>query len=122
MPLHCCDMEPRRLRHLSRTVVRGHEVPVAHGLRARLLGLALLRLDRAGPGLLIPRCASVHTFGMCFALDVVFLDSSGRALRQVRGVPPWRIVALRGAHAVLETPAVYAGAVAGRAPQSPKRR
>ena len=29
---------------------------------------------RPGAGLLIPRCSSVHTFGMRFALDLVFLD------------------------------------------------
>jgi uncharacterized protein YjbJ (UPF0337 family) len=86
-------------------VVLGHEVPMALGLWTRLLGLAFLRLDCASPGLLIPRCASVHTFGMRFALDVVFLDRSGRALREVRGVPPWRVVTCRGADAVLETPA-----------------
>jgi uncharacterized protein len=114
-------MESRRLRRLPRAVVLGHEVPVARGLWTRLLGLALLHPDCASPGLLIPRCASVHTFGMRFALDVVFLDRSGRALREVRGVPPWRVVALRGADAVLETPTgVYAGAVRVVRSRAPK--
>ena len=60
--------------------VGGLEVPVAVGLRARLLGLAGLEREQAGPGLLIPRCSSVHTFGMRFALDLVFLDRRRRAL------------------------------------------
>ena len=98
-------MEPRRLRRLSRAEVHGIEVPVAQGLRARLLGLALLRRERAGSGLLIPRCSSIHTFGMRFALDVVFLDDEGRTLREVRGVARFRAVACRGAAAVLELPA-----------------
>jgi hypothetical protein len=70
-----------------------------------LLGLALLPRHSAGPGLLIPRCASVHTFGMRFALDIVFLNAAGRPLRVARGVRGGRIVACRGAHAALERPA-----------------
>jgi uncharacterized membrane protein (UPF0127 family) len=98
-------MEPRRLRRLPRAEVHGIEVPVARGLRARLLGLALLHRKRAGPGLLIPRCGSVHTFGMRFALDVVFLDDERRTLREVRGVARSRVVSCHGAASVLETPA-----------------
>jgi uncharacterized membrane protein (UPF0127 family) len=104
-------------------VVLGHEVPVAEGLWMRLLGLALLRPDCANPGLLIPLCRCVHTFGMRFALDVVFLDRSGRVLHEVRAVPPWRVVACRGADAVLETPTgVYAGAVRVCAPEPRKEK
>jgi uncharacterized protein len=86
-------------------VVAGNEVPVADGFRARLLGLALLDVEAAGPGLLIPRCASVHTFGMRFALDVYFLGSGVEILDVRRAVPPRRFVAHRGAASVLEIPA-----------------
>jgi uncharacterized membrane protein (UPF0127 family) len=86
-------------------VVAGNEVPVAVGFRARLLGLALLDLEAAGPGLLIPRCASVHTFGMRFALDIYFLGSGHEILDVRRTVPPRRFVAHRGAASVLEIPA-----------------
>jgi uncharacterized membrane protein (UPF0127 family) len=113
-PLHCFDMEPRRLRRLPRTEAHGIEVPVAQGLRARLLGLALLRREWAAPGLLIPRCSSIHTFGMRFALDVVFLDEEGRTLREVRGVARSRVVSCRGAAAVLETPAGLYSPARGR--------
>jgi uncharacterized protein len=101
----CCDMEPRRLRRLARTEVLGREVPVASGFRSRLLGLALLPRERAGAGLLIPRCSSVHTFGMRFPLDLVFLDREGSGVCEVRAVRPFRIVACPGAAAVLELPA-----------------
>jgi len=64
-------------------------------------------LDRsdAGPGLLIPGCRSVHTFGMRFALDVAFLDAEGAVISRRRAVPPRRFVADRRAAAVLELPA-----------------
>jgi uncharacterized membrane protein (UPF0127 family) len=51
----------------------------------------------------IPRCRSVHTFGMRFPLDVIFLDADGRPIRVVRNVSPWRVVSCRGADAVVET-------------------
>ena len=95
----------RRLGGLPRRVVLGHEVRVAVGLRSRLLGLALLDLAEAGPGLLIPRCSSVHTFGMKFALDAYFLGDDGGILEARRAVPPYRFLACRGAVAVLEIPA-----------------
>lgn len=83
--------------------------PVAKGFRARLLGLAWRDQAAAGPGLLIPRCASVHTFGMRFALDVFFLDRAGRVISVRRRVPPRRVLWQRGAAAILEIPAVEGG-------------
>jgi trehalose synthase len=97
-------MTCRRLRRLPSRTVLGHEVPVARGVRARLLGLAHLDRERAGAGLLIPRCNSVHTFGMRFALDLVFLDGGGTVLAVRRGLRPRRVAAHRGAAAVLELP------------------
>ena len=99
------ERPPRRLRGLSRVYVLGRSVPVARGARSRLLGLALLRLERAGEGLLIPRCRSVHTFGMRFPLDLVFLGPDGRVLLMRRAVQPGRLLVCRGAAAVLELPA-----------------
>ena len=96
---------PRRLRHLAAATVLERRVPVASSPLARLLGLALLDRRRAGVGLLIPRCRSVHTFGMRFALDVVFLDAALRPLAVRTNVPPRRLAGLRGARAVLELPA-----------------
>lgn len=80
-------------------------VPVAKDFRTRLRGLAFRDRADAGPGLLIPRCASVHTFGMRFALDVYFLDGEGAAIAVRRAVPPRRILWQAGSSAVLEVPA-----------------
>ena len=75
---------------------------VARTRRRRLLGLALRRAPPEGWALLLPRCRSVHTFGMRFAIDVVFLDAGGRVVRVVTGVRPGRVVTCRRAAAVLE--------------------
>lgn len=102
-------MDPRelpcRLRGAPVAEVGGIVVPVADTAVRRLVGLALLARERSGPGLLIPRCRSVHTFGMRFALDLTFLDHGFRPVDHVPGVPPNRVVARPGAAAVLEVPA-----------------
>ena len=72
--------------------------------RARLLGLAGLRAPPAC-GLMLPHTRSVHTFGMRFALDLVWLDARGRAVRIDLDVPPRRVRSCRAARAVLELPA-----------------
>jgi hypothetical protein len=95
----------RRLRRLSVRRVLGQSVRVAAGRRSRLLGLAWLRRERAGEGLLIPRCSSVHTFGMRFALDIHFLDAEASVIETRRAVPRRRIVSCPGAEAVLEVAA-----------------
>ena len=100
-------MAMRRLRDLPSTVVLGREVPVASSFRSRLLGLAHLDGDEAGAGLLIPRCSGVHTFGMRFPLDIVFLDRDGRPCSSRREVPPRRFAWDRRAHAVLELACSY---------------
>jgi uncharacterized membrane protein (UPF0127 family) len=97
-------VEPIRFRGLERAQILGSTVPVATTLPSRLLGLALLRGGRAGAGLLIPRCRSVHTFGMRFPIDVLFLDADGRVIALSRGVPPCRVIRCPGAMAVLELP------------------
>ena len=85
-------------------MVAGRRVPIADRPIARVLGLALLDRDRAGPGLLIPRCRSIHTFGMRFPIDVVFLDRDGAVISRHAAVRPWRVVTERRASSVLELP------------------
>jgi uncharacterized membrane protein (UPF0127 family) len=95
---------PLRFRRLDRVQTLGRSVPVATTFLSRLLGLAWLSRDRAGEGLLIPRCRSVHTFGMRFALDLRFLDAAGRVVEVRRSVPPARFLHCSLADAVLERP------------------
>jgi uncharacterized protein len=95
---------PIRFRGLEHTRMLGVEVPVATTRPSRLLGLALLSRDRAGAGLLIPRCRSIHTFGMRFRLDLLFLDAEGRVVELRRAVPPRRVIRCSRAMAALELP------------------
>jgi uncharacterized membrane protein (UPF0127 family) len=77
---------------------------VARGVRARLVGLAWRR-EPPVEALLLPRTRSVHTFGMRFALDLLWLDQDGAVVRIDREVPPRRVRTCLRARAVLEVPA-----------------
>ena len=80
-------------------------VEVAVTRRARRKGL----LGRAGlapfSALVLAPCAAVHTMFMRFAIDVIFVDSKGRAVHVVPGLAPWRAAMALFAHAVIELPA-----------------
>ena len=56
----------------------------------------------AAEGMVIEPCASVHTFWMGYALDLVFLDRADRVLGLCEDVLPWRTRSRRGARKTLE--------------------
>ena len=76
---------------------------MARGFRERLIGMAWTRQPRAD-AMLLPRCRSVHTFGMRFDLDLYWLDASGEVVRVDLGVRPRRVARCRRAHSVIEVP------------------
>jgi uncharacterized membrane protein (UPF0127 family) len=72
---------------------------------ARLWGLAGLRAPPPGDvALLLAPCRSVHTIGMRWPLDLVWLGPDGRVVRVDEDVGPWRARSCRAARAVLEVP------------------
>ena len=71
----------------------------------RLKGLLGTKEMLEGQGLLLRPCNCVHTCGMRYAIDVLFLDSDGRILKLVQELKPWRSACCWTAAAVLELPA-----------------
>lgn len=108
-------MPPSRFFTLpQRRLPGGCVVYLATTRVARTRGLAGLDALDAHTGLQIPRCRSVHTFGMRFALDLVWLDGAGAVVRVDRDVAARRLRACARARAVVEVAAGRADAfVAG---------
>ncbi len=72
-------------------------------LGARMRGLLGRRGLAPGHAMYICPCPSIHTFGMQFALDLVFVDKALQVVRIVWDVGPHKMVTGgRGAHAVFE--------------------
>jgi hypothetical protein len=78
----------------------------------RAVGLLGRRELATGAAMWIRPCRSIHTLGMRFAIDAVFLDRRLEVVRVCRGVRPWRVVPLVWrARSVVELPAGTAAAV-----------
>ena len=99
-----------RFADLPHRTLTGDVVLVeARTSKARRRGLSRLDLLPADHALHI-RTASVHTFGMRFALDLIWLDKQGTVVRIDRDVPPHRVRACFRARSVVETVAGHADA------------
>ena len=90
--------------------------------RSRRRGLAKLDALPATHALHIPATPSVHTFGMRFALDLIWLSKDGVIVRVDRDVAPRRMRFCRPARSVVETVAgqadAFLAAGVGAAPSS----
>ena len=82
-------------RHRSVLIAAGRPVAqplwIARTAPERMRGLLGRSGLPAGEALLIERCNGVHTFGMQFAIDVLFLDRDGTVLKAFPGLRPWRM-------------------------------
>jgi uncharacterized membrane protein (UPF0127 family) len=71
----------------------------------RMRGLLWRRPLREREALLINHCASVHTWGMRYPLDLAFMDRKWRISKLVRDIRPWRMAWCVAAAITLEMPA-----------------
>lgn len=83
-----------------------HEARTWVARRDGLGGLPELPSDR---GLWIAPCRSIHTFGMRFSLDLVWLGSADEVLRVDADVPPRRQRTCLSSRSVIEVPAGEGG-------------
>jgi hypothetical protein len=72
-PVDCPRLAGLRVRELG----DGRRIAEAGSRKARTLGLARLDALPSTAALHLPRCRSVHTFAMRFALDLIWLDGQG---------------------------------------------
>jgi uncharacterized protein len=91
-----------RISNLTRQSELASCAEVADDGAKRRKGLLGRRELRPGEGLWIRPCEAVHTFGMHFPIDLVYLDRDLRVKKVKSDVPPWRLSACLTAHSVLE--------------------
>jgi len=95
-----------RILNRTRGTLVGSRVEVADSWWSRLRGYLGRREPGPGEGLLLVPCRAVHTYGMSFAVDVIFLDPMGRVLAIFPEMKPWtRSPRVAGARYCLEVPA-----------------
>ena len=93
---------PLKIWNLTRRVALAHRVEIADHGPTRRKGLLGRNSLPAGEGLWIIPCEAVHTFGMKFPIDLVYIDRKKRVKKIRSGVPPWRVSACLSAHSVVE--------------------
>lgn len=87
-------------------------VLLARTFRERLTGLLLVKSLNIDEALLLSPGASIHTFGMPYPIDAVFLNGQMKILRLAIRIAPWRIrIAPAQTRHVLELPAGRANAL-----------
>jgi len=86
----------------TRGIVLARSIETAFDSRARRTGLLGRDTFAAGAVLAIAPSSAVHTFGMRFAVDVLFIDRCGRVLKRALGLKPGRIAGTLTAFAALE--------------------
>lgn len=99
------DTGCRRIVNATRGTTLSSRAQLAHSFWSRLLGLLFRPPLRSGEALVIEPCASIHTLGMRYPIDVVFLDRRGKVLGLCEGLRPNRLYAgARGARQTIELP------------------
>ncbi|MFT7413738.1 MAG: uncharacterized membrane protein (UPF0127 family) [Methylophagaceae bacterium] len=71
-------------------------------MKERLGGLLVLDELKRDKALWITPCNSVHTFGMKYALDLVYIDKNNKVRSLVSHIKPWRMSFCLQAKAVME--------------------
>jgi len=80
-----------------------HRVLTADSFLRRLFGLLFKKPLENGEALLIRDCKSIHTIGMRYSIDVVFIDEGGKVISAIKDIPPWRFTPyITGARSVIE--------------------
>ncbi len=93
------------VRNARSGAVIGTRLRVAGSAWQRLRGLLGCPAPEPGEGLLIEPGNGIHTVGMRYAIDVLFIGGDGIVLRCERALPPSRFVPwVRGARHILELP------------------
>jgi uncharacterized membrane protein (UPF0127 family) len=79
---------------------------IADSFRTRLVGLLRDKMLAQGDGLWIKPCNSIHSIGMKFVFDAVFLDKNLRVVHLMPEMKPWQMSKMVwAAKSVLELPA-----------------
>lgn len=79
------------------------QLTIADTLLSRIVGLLGRSALAENQGLWIKKCNSIHTFGMKFSIDCIFLDKNLKVRALRNNIHPWRLVLpVWGADSVIE--------------------
>lgn len=80
-----------KIQNVTHKETLAGKVRTANGFFERLKGLIGTSGLGPGEGLFIPKCQGIHTFGMAYAIDVVFVDKENRVVHTEEKLEPNRV-------------------------------
>ena len=83
-----------RIRNSTRGTVLGERIRVADNAWSRFIGLIGTASMPEGSGLLIYPSQGVHTIGMAFPIDVIFLDRKFKVRKLRENLRPFRMTSI----------------------------
>lgn len=65
---------------------------VANTFLTRLIGLMGKSIVQENQAVVFPKCNSIHTFFMRIPIDVIFVSKTGKVVRVVPELKPWKLL------------------------------
>jgi uncharacterized protein len=103
-------MRRLRINNPLRDTTLADRALIADSSKTRKIGLLKHSQLERGEGLWITPCEGVHTVGMKFPIDVLFLDKKRKVVKIRAAMQRWRMAACFRAHSVVELPSGTAAA------------
>jgi uncharacterized protein len=97
-------MRRLRVHNPTRNTTLAERALIADTSKTRKTGLLKHERLDAGEGLWLTPCEGIHTVGMKFPIDVLFLDKRRKVVKIRPAMPRWRMSACLRAYSVLELP------------------
>jgi uncharacterized protein len=103
-------MRPLRVRLSRSGAILADQASTAETWWERMVGLLNRSSLLPGEALLIPGCKGIHTIGMRFAIDAVYIKKDGAVVAIQENLQPGQVASpVAAAWAVLEMPAGESG-------------
>lgn len=92
------------IKNTTQNTTIATDAKIADNFISRLKGLLGASRLESGGALIIRPCSSIHTLGMKFAIDVIFLDKHDKVVKIMNNMKAGRFSLAWGASYVIELP------------------
>ncbi|MPM34201.1 hypothetical protein SDC9_80783 [bioreactor metagenome] len=92
------------VKNTTKKLLLADKARMADSFFGRLRGLLGTKTLALGEGLVIQPCSSIHTIGMAYNIDVLFIDKNDCIAKIAADIGPGRMAACSGSAYVIELP------------------
>lgn len=93
------------VKNTTKNIVLADNAVLANTFFSRLRGLLGTKRLMPGEGLIIKPCSSIHTIGMAYNIDALFIDKNNCILKVAADIGPGRFATCSSSVYVIELPA-----------------